>query len=241
MDFYNTLRLIMKVKHEYAPGIFIKVTPDHISEKDFYPLNEMAETVTIGLEDGERFMDKFLFKKLYRVSEIPEVFSEEKIYHIPFTVKEFDSYYNFLVKAIEYAGGRYFFKEEMDVLYADYIKITNFFVPIKDDLYAFTIPSSSILEFSEVNLDFLPNKMADRLISRCEIQKYPHRRDLARRVVENPTILHSCDKNNARAYLSAAKELILELGGDFEKMYRSVEETVKRQDFRQDKWARYNY
>ena len=202
--------------HEFAPGFSAKVVPK-ISRDNFFPYNEMAEKVTIVLEDGERYMDKFLFKTLYLVSKDTDLFSEGGDRHIlPFRTEEFDAYYGFLLKGYE---------RGMDERYPSYVKITNFLIPIDESLYdvgrvSYTL---GLLGKLDLDLDHLPYFLVCEIISYCNIEKWAQRRDVVKFFVNNPAKLFQKSDRNVLFFILKSRDIIKEMGGDVDKMIEEWE------------------
>ena len=205
--FTQVLTKSMRRDYEYAPGIVVKIAPETIDQECFYPFNEKAEKVSILLTDGERLMDKFLFENLYQVSKMSNLFSEEDKHPLPFTGQEFDHFLRFVL----FACGEI---ENCKEGYPAYVRITNFLVPVSDDLYLIegTYRLRSLLENLDLDLSLLPYKMVSMISQWCDLAKVTHRRDLVEHFLKEPEHLTSRrTKSDVMRYINQVRPIIEDL------------------------------
>ena len=205
------------IDHEYAPGFSMKLRPTLINRKDFYPHRGSADAVKIVLEDGERFMDKLLFEKLYRFSKNPaiKVFSEgdsEGEYPLPFTGKQFDDYLDFLTRKKTFEETKQW---DYMARFLSYFKITHFLMPETDLLYATESIPMNFLGCLDVPLDLFPPQVIDEIVYKCHIPSFFENPEVVKTIHNHPRAVANLGWAWVQEILRLIKPTSLALGLDF--------------------------
>ena len=185
-DFMEAVKWSFMIDYEYVPGLVVKMMPTNLSRKDFYPQRSSAETIKIILEDGERMMDRLLFKKLYKFSKNPAsgIFADSEDVRLPFVGKEFDDFLEFLTNKhcwSEFAAWDYTQR------FLSYFKITHFLMPETNLLYAVDSIPQNFLDHLDIALELFPPLVIDEIVFKCDLRKYVNHPEVVKTIHRRPT------------------------------------------------------
>lgn len=215
-------------------GIMIKMVPDLAQLTLYKPgtLSYNGAATEVCLEDGKRKFDTFLLKNLYQIAQFPDFDSSEVA--LPFTCKVFDDFYTILFYENWDRRG------ETSSQVVNYIRVTNFLMPIDEELYTidstrvWSLEGDILNELSDLITDegsVIPNSVIDQNIDMVNIAKLPvystlpvMQRLLAKwkarsKILKGLAIKINCDDRDehfeVKKYLEANREKLVELGYEY--------------------------